>query len=229
MYKQMENHSSGRDQGGRAAAESAIRAAHVCRLRKDLWGAIAEADRATKADPSYLPAHEYLAELYTRLCIWDKAIAALQQAQALSADPERQRRIERLEEDQELFEPPLMELVRERPLGWKGVLKSIFQRPDSKWYRTGRFNLALCASGLALFTFTIYMAIQGGTWVLLFAMLQIVIMGWMYWDARMHGEPAYFWAVVGGAGSVFGLILYLVIRGMSSGIGMGSDTRFFQG
>jgi hypothetical protein len=145
---------------------------------------------------------------------------------------ERAEKLEKLRKDAEIFSRPVAEVVADARVGdasWMAVFRSVFLRPDPIWYRAGWFHQILAAAGLLLFLFLVKWAVTTGPWFFLLAILHLAMVAWVVYDSRIHGEPALFWGPVALFGSLFGLALYLTIRGMSSGIGMDGGGRFFSG
>ena len=223
-------------------AEIALRAARVCKMRKDHWGAFSEAQRACSLAPMSVSAHEYASECAKDVGQWEEAVAyldrvaALVQANTEGSDsqslPEIEARLERLRKDAEAFSRPTGELVSEAKAGvgsWKMVFKSVFLRPDPLWYRSGWFHLILALCGVVLFVLLLNWFLSAGPWLFLFGAIEVGMAAWVAYDAHLHGEPALFWGPVALFGSLFGFALYLTVRGMSSGIGEHRGGRFFSG
>lgn len=207
-----------------------LRAAYLRRRRKDFWGAIAEAQKSAEADPSFPDPFDYMAEVFLKLHLLDRALEALRQAQQRDpANPIRPKQIEQLQADYELFSTPLKELLQEQPFSLNRLFKAIFLRSDPLWYRRGSFYSFLAISGLLLLGGLGYLLFSLGKVAVLLILFHLLITGWVFYDARIQGEAPYFWLLVSLIFPLFGAILYLVVRGMISGYGVDQDTRFFRG
>jgi hypothetical protein len=219
--------------GEESESDKALRVARVLRLRKDNWGALAEAQRACELDQFNVAAHDLAAGTARDLLQWDTALFHMEQAQHL--DPEnaaRGARLEKLRRDAVVYSHSVTEVMagaREGDASWADVFRSVFLRPDPTWHRSGWFHSLMAAAGLILFVFALKWALTTGPLFFLLAILHLAMVGWVTYDARLHGEPILFWGPVAMFGSVFGLALYLTVRGMGSGIGMQGGGKFFSG